>query len=151
MPSFLFLPPTPVTKTQLPKSLPSSLFHSQKHIITIHITQYIQKHPLSPLIPPPPPYLGHHQGPQLTQPLTPNPYSLIFLHQLQKPHTHLFNLLLQILHQPPLTHSKPTTLHFKNTIIIITTNIPSQLLLQNLKHPPQITHHTHKPLIHTLH
>ncbi|WP_398574672.1 AAA family ATPase, partial [Staphylococcus epidermidis] len=62
-----------------------------------------QKHPLSPLIRPPPPYLPHHQPPQLTQPLTPNPYSLIFLHQLQKPHTHLFNLLLQILHQPPLS------------------------------------------------
>ncbi|WP_398574716.1 AAA family ATPase, partial [Staphylococcus epidermidis] len=70
IPSFLFLPPTPLPKTQLPKSLPSSLFHSQKHIITIHITQYIQKHPLSPLIPPPPAYLAHHEARQLTQAVT---------------------------------------------------------------------------------
>ncbi|WP_186311296.1 AAA family ATPase, partial [Staphylococcus haemolyticus] len=104
IPTFLFLPPTPVAKTQLPKSLPPSFFHSHKHIIPIHITHYMHKHSLSTFIPPPPAYLPHHQPPQLTQPLTRNPYSLILLDQLQKPHTHVFNVLLQILHQRPLTH-----------------------------------------------
>ncbi|WP_398574708.1 AAA family ATPase, partial [Staphylococcus epidermidis] len=95
MPSFIFLPPTPLPKTQLPPPLPQSIFRQHHPIIPLHITQFIHKHPLTPLLPPPPPYLPHHHPPQFTQKLTPKPYSLILFHQIHKPHPHLFNILLQ--------------------------------------------------------
>ncbi|WP_186306691.1 AAA family ATPase, partial [Staphylococcus epidermidis] len=77
---------------------------------------------------PPPGYLPHHDRRQLTQKVTPKPYSLILFHQIHKPHPHLFNILLQLLHHQHLTHTKPPTLHFPNTLIIITSNLPPQQL-----------------------
>ncbi|HDB7310598.1 TPA: AAA family ATPase [Staphylococcus aureus] len=135
--SFLFLGPTGVGKTELAKSLAASLFDSEKHAV-------------SRLIGAPPGYIGHDEGGQLTEAVRRNPYSVILLDEVEKAHTDVFNVLLQILDEGRLTDSKGRSVDFKNTIIIMTSNIGSQVLLENVKETGEITESTEKAVMTSL-
>ena len=142
--SFLFLGPTGVGKTELAKSLAASLFDSEKHMIRIDMSEYMEKHSVSRLIGAPPGYVGHDEGGQLTEAVRRNPYSVILLDEVEKAHSDVFNVLLQILDEGRLTDSKGRSVDFKNTIIIMTSNIGSQVLLENVKDTGDITEETEK-------
>ncbi|HCY7223228.1 ATP-dependent chaperone ClpB [Staphylococcus aureus] len=149
--SFLFLGPTGVGKTELAKSLAASLFDSEKHMIRIDMSEYMEKHAVSRLIGAPPGYIGHDEGGQLTEAVRRNPYSVILLDEVEKAHTDVFNVLLQILDEGRLTDSKGRSVDFKNTIIIImTSNIGSQVLLENVKETGEITESTEKAVMTSL-
>ena len=149
--SFLFLGPTGVGKTELAKSLASSLFDSEKHMIRIDMSEYMEKHSVSRLIGAPPGYVGHDEGGQLTEAVRRNPYSVILLDEVEKAHSDVFNVLLQILDEGRLTDSKGRSVDFKNTIIIMTSNIGSQILLENVKDSGEITESTEKAVMDSLH
>ncbi|WP_145473081.1 ATP-dependent chaperone ClpB [Staphylococcus hominis] len=149
--SFLFLGPTGVGKTELAKSLSSSLFDSEKHMIRIDMSEYMEKHSVSRLIGAPPGYVGHDEGGQLTEAVRRNPYSVILLDEVEKAHSDVFNVLLQILDEGRLTDSKGRSVDFKNTIIIMTSNIGSQILLENVKDSGEITESTEKAVMDSLH
>ncbi|MEB5793167.1 ATP-dependent chaperone ClpB [Staphylococcus hominis] len=149
--SFLFLGPTGVGKTELAKSLASSLFDSEKHMIRIDMSEYMEKHSVSRLIGAPPGYVGHDEGGQLTEAVRRNPYSVILLDEVEKAHSDVFNVLLQILDEGRLTDSKGRSVDFKNTIIIMTSNIGSQILLENVKNSGEITESTEKAVMDSLH
>ncbi|HGO1458762.1 TPA: ATP-dependent chaperone ClpB [Staphylococcus aureus] len=148
--SFLFLGPTGVGKTELAKSLAASLFDSEKHMIRIDMSEYMEKHAVSRLIGSPPGYIGHDEGGQLTEAVRRNPYSVILLDEVEKAHTDVFNVLLQILDEGRLTDSKGRSVDFKNTIIIMTSNIGSQVLLENVKETGEITESTEKAVMTSL-
>ncbi|HDE4137601.1 TPA: ATP-dependent chaperone ClpB [Staphylococcus aureus] len=148
--SFLFLGPTGVGKTELAKSLAASLFDSEKHMIRIDMSEYMEKHAVSRLIGAPPGYIGHDEGGQLTEAVRRNPYSVILLDEVEKAHTDVFNVLLQILDEGRLTDSKGRSVDFKNTIIIMTSNIGSQVLLENVKETGEITESTEKAVMTSL-
>lgn len=148
--SFLFLGPTGVGKTELAKSLASTLFDSEKHMIRIDMSEYMEKHSVSRLIGAPPGYVGHDEGGQLTESVRRNPYSVILLDEIEKAHSDVFNVLLQILEEGRLTDSKGREVDFKNTIIIMTSNIGSQILLENVKDSGVITETTEKALMNSL-
>ena len=149
--SFLFLGPTGVGKTELAKSLAASLFDSEKHMIRIDMSEYMEKHAVSRLIGAPPGYVGHDEGGQLTEAVRRNPYSVILLDEVEKAHSDVFNVLLQILDEGRLTDSKGRSVDFKNTIIIMTSNIGSQILLENVKDTGSITEETEKAVMDSLH
>jgi len=149
--SFLFLGPTGVGKTELAKSLASSLFDSEKHMIRIDMSEYMEKHSVSRLIGAPPGYVGHDEGGQLTEAVRRTPYSVILLDEVEKAHSDVFNVLLQILDEGRLTDSKGRSVDFKNTIIIMTSNIGSQILLENVKDSGEITESTEKAVMDSLH
>ncbi|WP_251519394.1 MULTISPECIES: ATP-dependent chaperone ClpB [Staphylococcus] len=148
--SFLFLGPTGVGKTELAKSLASTLFDSEKHMIRIDMSEYMEKHSVSRLIGAPPGYVGHDEGGQLTEAVRRNPYSVILLDEIEKAHSDVFNVLLQILEEGRLTDSKGRVVDFKNTIIIMTSNIGSQILLENVKDAGVITESTEKSVMTSL-
>lgn len=148
--SFLFLGPTGVGKTELAKSLASTLFDSEKHMIRIDMSEYMEKHSVSRLIGAPPGYVGHDEGGQLTEAVRRNPYSVILLDEIEKAHSDVFNVLLQILEEGRLTDSKGREVDFKNTIIIMTSNIGSQILLENVKDAGVITEETEKAVMTSL-
>ncbi len=148
--SFLFLGPTGVGKTELAKSLASTLFDSEKHMIRIDMSEYMEKHSVSRLIGAPPGYVGHDEGGQLTEAVRRNPYSVILLDEIEKAHSDVFNVLLQILEEGRLTDSKGREVDFKNTIIIMTSNIGSQILLENVKDAGIITEETEKAVMTSL-
>lgn len=148
--SFLFLGPTGVGKTELAKSLASTLFDSEKHMIRIDMSEYMEKHSVSRLIGAPPGYVGHDEGGQLTEAVRRNPYSVILLDEIEKAHSDVFNVLLQILEEGRLTDSKGREVDFKNTIIIMTSNIGSQVLLENVKDTGVITDATEKAVMNSL-
>ncbi|RIP35767.1 ATP-dependent chaperone ClpB [Staphylococcus gallinarum] len=148
--SFLFLGPTGVGKTELAKSLASTLFDSEKHMIRIDMSEYMEKHSVSRLIGAPPGYVGHDEGGQLTEAVRRNPYSVILLDEIEKAHSDVFNVLLQILEEGRLTDSKGRAVDFKNTIIIMTSNIGSQILLENVKDTGVITENTEKAVMNNL-
>ncbi|ANQ63777.1 ATP-dependent chaperone ClpB [Staphylococcus equorum] len=148
--SFLFLGPTGVGKTELAKSLASTLFDSEKHMIRIDMSEYMEKHSVSRLIGAPPGYVGHDEGGQLTEAVRRNPYSVILLDEIEKAHSDVFNVLLQILEEGRLTDSKGREVDFKNTIIIMTSNIGSQVLLENVKDAGVITDATEKAVMNSL-
>lgn len=148
--SFLFLGPTGVGKTELAKSLASTLFDSEKHMIRIDMSEYMEKHSVSRLIGAPPGYVGHDEGGQLTEAVRRNPYSVILLDEIEKAHSDVFNVLLQILEEGRLTDSKGREVDFKNTIIIMTSNIGSQILLENVKDAGVITDDTEKAVLNSL-
>ncbi|REH79869.1 ATP-dependent chaperone ClpB [Staphylococcus felis] len=148
--SFLFLGPTGVGKTELAKSLASSLFDSEKHMIRIDMSEYMEKHSVSRLIGAPPGYVGHDEGGQLTEAVRRNPYSVILLDEIEKAHSDVFNVLLQILDEGRLTDSKGRRVDFKNTIIIMTSNIGSQILLEDVKDTGVITEETENKVMQSL-
>ncbi len=148
--SFLFLGPTGVGKTELAKSLALTLFDSEKHMIRIDMSEYMEKHSVSRLIGAPPGYVGHEEGGQLTESVRRNPYSVILLDEIEKAHSDVFNVLLQILEEGRLTDSQGREVDFKNTIIIMTSNIGSQILLENVKDTGVITESTEKAVMNSL-
>ena len=130
--SFLFLGPTGVGKTELAKALAATMFDSEKHMIRIDMSEYMEKHSVSRLIGAPPGYVGHEEGGQLTEAIRRQPYSVILLDEVEKAHSDVFNILLQLLDEGRLTDSKGRSVNFKNTIIIMTSNIGSQHLLDTV-------------------
>jgi ATP-dependent Clp protease ATP-binding subunit ClpC len=130
--SFLFLGPTGVGKTELAKALTEELFHDADAMIRIDMSEYMEKHSVSKLIGSPPGYVGHEEGGQLTEIVRRNPYTVILLDEIEKAHPEVFNILLQILEDGRLTDAKGRTVNFKNTIIIATSNVGSEIILENL-------------------
>ena len=131
--SFLFLWPTGVWKTELTKALASSLFDDEKALIRIDMSEYMEKHAVARLIGSPPGYIGHEEGGQLTEAVRRKPYAVVLFDEVEKAHPEVFNLLLQVLDEGRLTDSKGKTVDFRNTLIILTSNIGSQLLLEKMK------------------
>ncbi len=128
--SFIFLGPTGVGKTELAKTLAQSLFDSEEHMIRIDMSEYMEKYSVSRLIGAPPGYVGYEEGGQLTEAVRRNPYSVILLDEVEKAHPEVFNILLQMLDDGRVTDSQGRTVDFKNTVIIMTSNIGSQNLLE---------------------
>lgn len=129
--SFIFLGPTGVGKTELAKTLARNLFDSEDNIIRIDMSEYMEKHAVSRLVGPPPGYIGYEEGGQLTEAVRRQPYSVILFDEIEKAHEDVFNMFLQILDDGRLTDNKGKTVDFKNTIIIMTSNIGSNYLLEN--------------------
>ncbi|PKG25521.1 ATP-dependent chaperone ClpB [Niallia nealsonii] len=129
--SFLFLGPTGVGKTELAKALAASLFDSEEQIIRIDMSEYMEKHAVSRLIGAPPGYIGYEEGGQLTEAIRRKPYSVLLLDEVEKAHPEVFNILLQVLDDGRITDSQGRMVDFKNTVIIMTSNIGSHLLLEN--------------------
>ena len=127
--SFIFLGPTGVGKTELAKTLANDLFDSEENIIRIDMSEYMEKHSVSRLVGPPPGYVGYEEGGQLTEAVRRAPYSVILFDEIEKAHEDVFNMFLQILDDGRLTDNKGKTVDFKNTIIIMTSNIGSSYLL----------------------
>ncbi len=131
--SFLFLGPTGVGKTELAKSLAEALFDSESHIVRLDMSEFMEPHSVAKLIGAPPGYVGYDEGGQLTEKVRRNPYSIILFDEIEKAHHDVFNILLQILDDGRLSDSQGRTVDFKNTIIIMTSNIGSELLLSDSK------------------
>ena len=129
--SFLFLGPTGVGKTEVAKSLAEALFDSENHIVRIDMSEYMEKFAVSRLIGAPPGYIGYEEGGQLTEKVRKNPYSIVLFDEIEKAHPDVFNILLQILDDGRLTDSQGRVVDFKNTIIIMTSNLGSEFLLDN--------------------
>lgn len=149
--SFLFLGPTGVGKTELAKALASTMFDSEKHMIRIDMSEYMEKHSVSRLIGAPPGYVGHEEGGQLTEAVRRQPYSVILLDEVEKAHADVFNILLQLLDEGRLTDSKGRIVNFKNTIIIMTSNIGSQHLLDTVVQGGEITDQTREIVMSEVH
>ncbi|WP_028043843.1 ATP-dependent Clp protease ATP-binding subunit [Candidatus Stoquefichus massiliensis] len=128
--SFLFLGPTGVGKTEVAKSLAEQLFDSEKNIVRIDMSEYMEKFSVSRLLGAPPGYVGYEEGGQLSEAVRRAPYSIVLLDEIEKAHPEVFNVLLQVLDDGRITDSKGNVVSFKNTIIIMTSNIGSQYLLQ---------------------
>lgn len=133
--SFLFLGPTGVGKTELAKTLAYNLFDDENMVIRIDMSEYMEKHTVARLIGAPPGYVGYDEGGQLTEKVRRKPYSVVLFDEIEKAHPDVYNILLQILDDGRITDSKGVTVDFKNTIIILTSNIGSQLLLEGAENP----------------
>ena len=129
--SFLFLGPTGVGKTELSKSLASQLFDSENALIRIDMSEYMEKHSISRLIGAPPGYVGYEAGGQLTEAIRRKPYCVLLFDEIEKAHKDVFNVLLQILDEGRVTDGQGRTTNFKNTIIILTSNLGSELISEN--------------------
>ncbi|MBQ3588340.1 MAG: ATP-dependent chaperone ClpB [Oscillospiraceae bacterium] len=131
--SFLFLGPTGVGKTELAKALAESLFDDEKNIVRIDMTEYMEKYSVSRLIGAPPGYVGYEEGGQLTEAVRRKPYSVVLFDEVEKAHPDVFNILLQVLDDGRITDSQGRTVDFKNTIIILTSNIGSSYILEGIE------------------
>ena len=131
--SFLFLGPTGVGKTELAKALAESLFDDEQNIVRIDMSEYMEKHSVSRLIGAPPGYVGYEEGGQLTEAVRRKPYSVVLFDEVEKAHPDVFNVLLQVLDDGRITDSQGRTVDFKNTILIMTSNIGSQFLLEGIE------------------
>ncbi|MDQ7143367.1 ATP-dependent chaperone ClpB [Mammaliicoccus lentus] len=149
--SFLFLGPTGVGKTELAKTLAATLFDSEKHMIRIDMSEYMEKHSVARLIGAPPGYVGYEEGGQLTEAVRRQPYSVILLDEIEKAHNDVFNVLLQLLDEGRLTDAKGRSVDFKNTIIIMTSNIGSQFLLDGVTESGEIEESAKKQVTDSLH
>ena len=130
--SFLFLGPTGVGKTELAKALSEALFDSEKNLVRIDMSEYMEKFSVSRLIGAPPGYVGYEEGGQLTEAVRRHPYSVILFNEVEKAHPDVFNVLLQVLDDGRITDSQGRTVDFKNTVIILTSNLGSQFLLDGI-------------------
>ena len=130
--SFLFLGPTGVGKTELAKALAESLFDNEQNIVRIDMCEYMEKHSVARLIGAPPGYVGYEEGGQLTEAVRRKPYSVVLFDEIEKAHPDVFNILLQVLDDGRITDSKGKTVDFKNTILIMTSNIGSSYLLEGI-------------------
>ncbi|MEA3464722.1 MAG: ATP-dependent chaperone ClpB [Thermodesulfobacteriota bacterium] len=131
MGSFIFLGPTGVGKTELAKALASSLFDSEEQMIRLDMSEYMEKHSISRLVGAPPGYVGYDEGGQLTEAVRRRPYAVVLFDEIEKAHPDIFNVLLQIMDDGRITDSHGRTVDFKNTVIIMTSNIGSEFLLQD--------------------
>ena len=144
--SFLFLGPTGVGKTEVARALAEALFDSESHIIRIDMSEYMEKFATSRLIGAPPGYVGYEEGGQLTEKVRRNPYSIVLFDEIEKAHPEVFNLLLQMLDDGRLTDSQGRVVDFKNTIIIMTSNLGSEALLNGHQEEVEaLLHQTFKP------
>ncbi|MDO4509848.1 MAG: ATP-dependent chaperone ClpB [Lachnospiraceae bacterium] len=137
--SFLFLGPTGVGKTELAKALAECLFDDEKNIVRIDMSEYMEKYSVSRLIGAPPGYVGYEEGGQLTEAVRRKPYSVVLFDEIEKAHPDVFNVLLQVLDDGRITDSQGRTVDFKNTILIMTSNIGSQYLLDGIDDSGNIT------------
>ena len=137
--SFMFLGPTGVGKTEVAKALAEQLFDDERHIVRIDMSEYMEKHSVSRLIGAPPGYVGYDEGGQLTEAVRRNPYSIVLFDEIEKAHPDVFNVLLQILDDGRITDSKGVTVDFKNTIIILTSNLGSQYAFENISNEERQT------------
>jgi ATP-dependent Clp protease ATP-binding subunit ClpB len=136
--SFIFLGPTGVGKTELARALSESLFDSEDNMVRIDMSEYMEKHAVARLIGAPPGYVGYEEGGQLTEAVRRKPYSVVLFDEIEKAHPDVFNVLLQILDDGRLTDSQGRTINFKNTLIIMTSNIGSPLLIENASETGEI-------------
>lgn len=137
--SFLFLGPTGVGKTELAKALADTLFDDEKNMVRIDMSEYMEKYSVSRLIGAPPGYVGYEEGGQLTEAVRRKPYSVILFDEIEKAHPDVFNVLLQVLDDGRITDSQGRTVDFKNTIIILTSNLGSSILLEGIDERGEIT------------
>ena len=149
--SFLFLGPTGVGKTELAKSLAECLFDDEHNIVRIDMTEYMEKFSVSRLIGAPPGYVGYDEGGQLTEAVRRKPYSVVLFDEIEKAHPDVFNILLQILDDGRITDSQGRTIDFKNTIIILTSNLGSQYLLEGIDMEGNITDSAKEAVMAELH
>lgn len=131
--SFLFLGPTGVGKTELAKALAHELFDSEKQMVRIDMSEYMEQHSVARLIGAPPGYVGHDEGGQLTEAVRRRPYCVILFDEVEKAHPQVFNVLLQVLDDGRLTDGQGRTVDFSNTVIIMTSNLGSQVLLEGME------------------
>lgn len=144
--SFLFLGPTGVGKTEVARTLADALFDNENHIIRIDMSEYMERFSVSRLIGSPPGYVGYEEGGQLTEKVRRNPYSIVLFDEIEKAHPEVYNLLLQVMDEGRLTDSQGRLIDFKNTIIIMTSNLGSDLLLDGKKGDIEpLLHRTFKP------
>lgn len=129
--SFIFLGPTGVGKTEVARTLAYELFDDERHMIRIDMSEYMESHSVARLIGAPPGYVGYDEGGQLTEAVRRNPYSIILFDEIEKAHRDIFNVLLQILDDGRITDGQGRTVDFKNTIIIMTSNLGSEYILEN--------------------
>ena len=137
--SFLFLGPTGVGKTELAKTLAEALFDSEKNLVRIDMSEYMEKFSVSRLIGAPPGYVGYEEGGQLTEAVRRKPYSVVLFDEVEKAHPDVFNILLQVLDDGRITDSQGRTIDFKNTILILTSNLGSQYLLDGIDESGEIS------------
>jgi len=142
--SFLFLGPTGVGKTELAKTLAQALFDDEKNLIRIDMTEYMEKFSVSRLIGAPPGYVGYDEGGQLTEAVRRKPYSVVLFDEVEKAHPDVFNILLQVLDDGRITDSQGRTVDFKNTIIILTSNLGSQIIQQGIDADGHLTDEARK-------
>ena len=131
--SFLFLGPTGVGKTELAKALAECLFDDERNMVRIDMSEYMEKYSVSRLIGAPPGYVGYDEGGQLTEAVRRKPYSVVLFDEVEKAHPDVFNVLLQVLDDGRITDSQGRTVDFKNTIIILTSNLGSQYILEGIE------------------
>ena len=147
--SFIFLGPTGVGKTEVARTLAYELFDNEKHMIRIDMSEYMEPHSVARLIGSPPGYVGYDDGGQLTEAVRRNPYSIVLFDEIEKAHKDVFNILLQILDDGRITDSQGRTVDFKNTIIIMTSNLGSEYILENNSNAHELVmnelRHTFKP------
>ncbi len=147
--SFIFLGPTGVGKTEVARSLAYELFDDERHMIRIDMSEYMEAHSVARLIGSPPGYVGYDDGGQLTEAVRRNPYSIVLFDEIEKAHKDIFNILLQILDDGRITDSQGRTVDFKNTIIIMTSNLGSDYILENMNNSNELVmnelRHTFKP------
>ncbi len=147
--SFIFLGPTGVGKTEVAKALAYELFDDERHMVRIDMSEYMESHSVSRLVGAPPGYVGYDEGGQLTEAVRRNPYSIVLFDEIEKAHKDVFNILLQILDDGRITDSQGRTVDFKNTIIIMTSNLGSEYILENKENAKEEVmselRHTFKP------
>ena len=142
--SFLFLGPTGVGKTELAKALAESLFDDENNMIRIDMSEYMEKHTVSRLVGAPPGYVGYDEGGQLTEAVRRRPYAVILFDEIEKAHPDVFNILLQVLDDGRITDSQGRTVDFKNTIIILTSNLGSSYILEDISQDGSLSEETRK-------